>query len=152
MKFEYIAITNARLTMSEDLITNPFIENINLTLIRRNQIIVKALLSICSLYCMLDIVNWFFILRSTEENFAGEFLYTYTLRIRPTISVIVLLTNLCSFFFNSRGNDLIAMAIHKENPELFNDGYRFFFRANVFFLFSFCIAAISVAIRIVLRY
>jgi len=138
--------------MSEDLITNPFIENINLTLIRRNQIIVKALLSLCSLYCMLDIVNWYFIIHSTEENFVGEFLYLYTLRIRPTVSVLILLANLCSFFFNSRANDLVAMAIYKEDPELFNEGYRFYFRANLFFLFSFCIAVISVTVRIVLRY
>ncbi len=138
--------------MSEDLITNPFITNINLTLIRRNQVIVKALLSLCSLYCMLDIVNWYFIINTTDENFAGQFLYTYTLRIRPTVAIVILLTNLCSFFFSSKANDLVAMAIYKENAELFNEGYRFYFRANLFFLFSFCIAVISVAIRIVLRY
>ncbi len=138
--------------MSEDLITNAFTENINLTLIRRNQIIVKALLSLCSLYCLLDILNWYFILKTSDASFEGDFLYLYTLRIRPTVSVLLLLTNLCSFYFISKAHDLLAAAIHEENATKFNEGFRFYFRANMLFLCSFCVAIISVTIRIVIRY
>jgi hypothetical protein len=138
--------------MNEDLITNPFTENINLTLIKRNQIVVKALLSLCTLYCLLDMLNWYFILKTTDTTIVGDFFYFYTLRIRPIVSLLLLLANLCSFYFMSKANELIATGIHKENAELFNDGYRYYFRANMLFLISFCVSIISVAIRIVIRY
>ena len=138
--------------MPQDLISNQFTENINLTLIRRNQVIVKALLSLCSLYCLLDMLNWYFILQTTEDAIGNEFVYIYTLRIRPTVALVILLMNLASFFFISRGNNLVALSVQKEDAELFNDGYRHYFRANMLFLFSFCMGIISVTIRIVLRY
>jgi hypothetical protein len=138
--------------MNEDLITNPFTENINLTLIKRNQIVVKALLSLCTLYCLLDMLNWYFILKTTDTTIVGDFYYFYTLRIRPTVSLLLLLANLCSYYFMSKANELIAAGIYKENAELFNDGYRYYFRANMLFLISFCFSIISIAIRIVIRY
>ena len=138
--------------MSEDLITNAFTENVNLTLIRRNQIIVKALLSLCTLYCLLDILNWYFILKTSDNTYAGDFLYLYTLRIRPTVSVLILMANLCSFYFMAKANDLVAASIHQENAAQFNEGYRFYFRANMLFLCSSCVAIISVTVRIVIRY
>ena len=138
--------------MSEDLITNAFTDNINLNYIRRNQIVLNALLSLSTLYCLLDILNWYFILQSTNAIIDGDFLFLYTLRIRPVISVLVLFANLCSFFLTSKANDLIALSIIEENAVLFNDGYKYHFWANLLFLFATCIAVISITVRVVLRY
>ena len=137
--------------MSEDLISNNFVDNINRTIIKRTIRVSKAVLILTILYAIAELVVWYTLI-ARSINFTdlsrADF---YDLRITPVIAVLLLTSSIISWLYCVKANKLTYLSFENNDADLFNKAYLFFYRSARLIFASFALATLSVSIRILLN-
>jgi len=137
--------------MSEDLISNNFIDNVNKTIIKKTFVLSKVVLIFTIVYAVLELLNWYFVLsilpgtsHLTTVTFVGY-------RVIPVIHVILLGGSIFSWSYCAKANKMINLSFEKNDADCFNTGYRFFYKSVIVTLFLFLLAIVGVCIMLLLR-
>ncbi len=138
--------------MPEDLISNNFVENVNRTVIKKTFILTKSILALVIIYSTLELLEWYiFISKSFGRIFKYPHIF-YEYRIHPVIAVILISLSITSWSYIVKVNKTIANSFEKADAELFNFGYRFYYKAARLTLVSACLAVLSICTRFLLKY
>jgi hypothetical protein len=116
--------------MSEDLISNNFVDNINRTVIKKTLWFSKAVLSLTIIYAIADLLNWYnpFVLSMKMDNLSNTEYFNY--RILPVVDIILLSSSIISWSYCVKANKFINLSFEKNDADLFNKAYQYFYRSS----------------------
>jgi hypothetical protein len=142
---------NIIIKMSEDLISNNFVDNINRTIIKKAFKLSKVVLVLTIIYAIEELWAWYSIIARSINLTDLTFFELYDLRISPVIFILLLMNSVISWSFCVKANRLIHLSFENADADLFNKAYRFFYRSAKLVFASFSIAIITIGIRLFLK-
>lgn len=138
--------------MTEDLLSNNFADSVNRSLIKKNFIATRIILSMIIVYSILELLNWFIAIRnSLGHAFKAPYLI-YEYRIHPIVAFIIISISIISWAFVVKGNRNVVNAFEKGDAAIFNTGYRLYYKSSRLTLVSAGISVLSVCLRLLLKY
>jgi hypothetical protein len=136
--------------MSEDLISDNFVENIDRAIIKRNILLSKTALILGSLYTLINILSWYSELLKLHTLPKGRLLFFFY-TIAPVVEVILFSISIYGYLVILKANKLIEASIEKTEADLFNYGYKYFCRASILSITIIIVSISMVFIRFVLQ-
>ncbi len=135
--------------MSEDLISNNFVDTIDKRVIKKYLLVLKILLSLAVIYSCLELAQWYFFL---DKKLPGNirFVDFYNYRILPYVGLALLILNVISWLFYFRGNKLLYKAFENNEALSLNEGYKDFYRSALITITAFIIGICNLVIRFTL--
>ncbi len=137
--------------MSEDLISNNFVDNVNRIVIKKTFNFSKAVLTLTIVYSILELTNWYIAISDTIGKIISSYSVFFNYRIIPVIAVILLSMGIVSWGYCVKANKLIELSFQKNDANLFNKGYELFYKSARLIFASFSLAIVSVVIRLLLN-
>ena len=133
--------------MSEDLISNNFVDNVNKSILEKIIRLVGISFILLGIYEACSIIDWYLVLSKAEFlKVTPRIIFLY--RIHPIISLFLSAISIVCYSLNLRANKLINLSFEKHDADFFNKGYSLFYQAVSYSIISWVIAIISIAIRI----
>jgi len=137
--------------MSNDLISNNFVENVEKDLIKKTIGLTKLVLNMAIIYSILDIVHWSISINNSLDHTLRSNSAFYTYRIQPFVALALLAMGIIGSSFHVKANKLIDISFEKADADHFNTGFRFYYKAAGLSIISAIISIISVTIRLLLK-
>ncbi len=127
-----------------------FTVSINTRKIKKVLFILKANLLIISIFSLLSAIDIYWLVSKSNliQNKATSFFFNF--RLWPVISVIVLSLDIVGYFMVIKFSSLILTSIEDTNPEAFNKGYDYFYKATLIAFVSYLITLLSLSTRLFL--
>ncbi len=138
-------------TMSEDLISGNFSDNVNKRLVSRHVRLVFILLISFIIFTLLNFTDWYLYIRNAG-NLEKTLLTSFEYKIYPVIIVIDAALAAVSLNSYLKGQKLILQSFEKDNTELFNKGYVLLNESLVVNVIGYAILIFSSAYRLFLSY
>ncbi len=136
--------------MSEDFISNNFVDRIDRKLIKRYIKVLNALLILIIAYSFLQLLEWFFFLKNKivpDANLAEKYNYY----IAPFILMSVILGSIISWVYTLNGNKIINNSFQNNDATLLNDGYKDCYRGGLISILLYAISIIEYVIAFFLE-
>ena len=137
--------------MTEDLLSNNFVDNINRTVIEKAFRLSKFVLVLTIIYAIEELLAWYSIIARSINMSNLSFFELYDLRISPVIFILLLISSVISWSLCVKANRLIHLSFENNDTDLFNKGYQSFYRSAKLVCASFLIAIITVGARLLLK-
>jgi hypothetical protein len=109
--------------MSEDLISDNFIETIDRALLKRYLKILKILLILSFIHYSFELLQWFFYLKN-NKSFSTNSIDLYTFLIAPILRISIIAASFLGWVYYLKGNKLIVKSFETNEPEVLNEGYK----------------------------
>lgn len=135
--------------MNNDLISGNFADGIDKSIIRKVHKIFKIIFLLFLAYTIFDIFDWFMLLSKIETKIETPQTFFYY-RVRPILSLIVVLGNLLIIQFYINANNSMSKSFEEDDNSHFNRGYVFFYRAAFVTLVVAVLSVLSMVIRLLL--
>jgi hypothetical protein len=137
--------------MSEDLIEDDFIDKINMPLIKRNIILIKALLFFGLIYTIVMCVDWYLIFSSIPYQSLNPSLVLFY-KIYPFLMSLLIIAGLYGMFLTLKANQLILNAFENADATQFNAGFLFFSKATLYSIATTSVSIVLLVLRFFLKY
>ncbi|MGC4104237.1 hypothetical protein [Ferruginibacter sp.] len=138
--------------MTEDLISNNFIDNIEKRIVKKVLSLSRFVLAMVLVYNVLDVLDWYIaISRYPWDHEFKTSLAFFEFRIRPFIALFLITVYVFIWALNIRGNKLMVLAVENEDADIFNNAYRIYYKGLKLSIVSLCISIISITIRLFLN-
>ena len=128
--------------MSEDLIANNFVDNVNRTVVRRNIMLTKVGLWVSVIYFAILCIDWYYYLLKPYTLEALTPFQYYVIFVYPVVLLILMFLNIYGIFLNIKANKNILLSFENSDSEIFNEGYHNFTKASIVSIVSFSISAL----------
>ena len=136
----------------KDLLSGDFTETVNRVLLKKLQVLSRTVLSLCLVYSGLEIINWGIAIKNSINTLPDTFTAFYTYRLLPVIFLVIMLISILGHVFNVKAASLLVEAFEHKDADILNKGFSFLYKTATLTIVSFCIAIISVTIRIFTYY
>ena len=135
--------------MNDDLISGNFADGIDKSIIRKTHYIFKVIFLLFLAYSIFDIFDWYMLFTREDKKTETPQTFFYY-RLRPVISLLIVLGNLLIIQFYINANKLISKSFEEDDNVHFNKGYVFFYRAAWITLVVAALSVSSMVIRLLL--
>ena len=137
--------------MSEDLISNNFVDNADRATINKTFSLAKSIFNLVIVYTILDLIDWYItVTNSWGRTFRLNSSF-YEYRIHPVVSVILLAIGIIGASWHIKANKLVGLSFEKADADTFNAAYQFNYKAARLSVVSVCISIASIGIRLLLK-
>ena len=129
--------------MSEDLISNNFIDNVDRAIVKRNVILSKIALSLSILYVLVRLFDWYIIFKELDISLIKGASLIFAYKIMPIIDFVIFIFNIYGYLLILKAYKSINVSLDKSEASLLTLGFKYFYRTNTIVIFSFSISIIA---------
>ncbi len=129
--------------MSEDLISNNFVDNVNSTIIKRNFIISKLLLVLCICWSLIVLIDWYLILQGGNADMIHGTNMVYTYVILPISDIVVIGLSVYAYILIVKAYRCIEGSLEQSNGSLMSEGFTHFYTSNILTVISYIISILT---------
>lgn len=134
--------------MDNNLITENFTDNIDISIISKTLTFVKFILWGIMAYSILQGIYWILLIRQGERSYFKTDIAYYFYQVIPFIQLFVLAISILTWYFILKAHKLILFGISNNDATSFNRGYNFFYRSVILTFISFLITFIAICIQL----
>jgi len=128
--------------MEKDILSTFITNEITLSIVTKLYRWALVLLLISSIYWILDLMNWYTLLKKTPDSIKNNAKNFVSYKLRPVISVIGMALSVIGHILNYKGYGHVLSGIKSSDSLLLNKGFKNFYTTYILAFISYSVLII----------